>query len=85
LVFVGASTIAGQYLAGAVRTKGGSDVRRVVSGLADGTTSVAKTHGIARSRTDLAASAEPAVDAAQLTAAECEKPSATSLADGEPQ
>lgn len=66
--FVGASTIAGQYMVSAVRAQGGSDVVCVVSGSATRAASFAKDHGIARSGTDLAAAlADPAVDAVYIS------------------
>jgi 1,5-anhydro-D-fructose reductase (1,5-anhydro-D-mannitol-forming) len=66
--FVGASTIAGQYLVGAVRSQGGSDVRWVVSGTADRAADFAKSHNVAQSGTDLAAAlADPAVDAVYIS------------------
>ena len=66
--FVGASTIAGQYLIGAVRAQAGSDVAWVISGSADRARSFAKTHSIAQSGTDLtAALADPAVDAVYIS------------------
>ncbi|MDP2080805.1 MAG: Gfo/Idh/MocA family oxidoreductase [Pseudotabrizicola sp.] len=66
--FVGASTIAGQYLAGAVRATGGCEVRWVVSGSAERAASFATTHGIAHSGTDLSAAlADPAVGAVYIS------------------
>ena len=66
--FVGASTIAGQYLVGAVRAQAGSDVRWVVSGTADRAASFARAHGIAGSGTVLAAAlAAPSVDAVYIS------------------
>jgi 1,5-anhydro-D-fructose reductase (1,5-anhydro-D-mannitol-forming) len=66
--FVGASTIADQYLAGAVRAQGGCDICWVISGSAERAASFAKTHGIAHSGTDLAAAlADPAVDAVYIS------------------
>lgn len=66
--FVGASTIADQYLVGAVRAQDGSDVRWVVSGSTDRAAEFAKAHGIAHSGTDLAAAvADPAVDAVYIS------------------
>jgi 1,5-anhydro-D-fructose reductase (1,5-anhydro-D-mannitol-forming) len=66
--FVGASTIAGQYLVGAVRAQSGDDVTWVVSGSTDRARSFAKTHKIAHSGTDLtAALADPAVDAVYIS------------------
>jgi 1,5-anhydro-D-fructose reductase (1,5-anhydro-D-mannitol-forming) len=66
--FVGASTIAGQYLVGAVRAQAGSDVRWVVSGTADRAAFFTRTHGIAHSGTDLAtALADPLVDAVYIS------------------
>jgi 1,5-anhydro-D-fructose reductase (1,5-anhydro-D-mannitol-forming) len=66
--FVGASTIAGQYLVGAIRATGASDVRWVVSGSSDRAASFAETHSIARSGTDLAAAlADPALGAVYIS------------------
>lgn len=66
--FVGASTIAGQYLISAVRAQAGSDVAWVISGSADRARSFAKTHSIAQSGTDLSAAlADPAVDAVYIS------------------
>ncbi len=66
--FFGASTIAGQYLAGAVRATGGCEVRWVVSGSAERAASFATTHGIAHSGTDLSAAlADPAVSAVYIS------------------
>ncbi len=66
--FVGASTIAGQYLAGAIRATGGCEVRWVVSGSAERAASFATTHGIAHSGTDLSAAlADPAVGAVYIS------------------
>jgi 1,5-anhydro-D-fructose reductase (1,5-anhydro-D-mannitol-forming) len=66
--FVGASTIAGQYLVGAVRAQSGDNVTWVVSGSADRARSFAKTHKIAHSGTKLtAALADPAVDAVYIS------------------
>lgn len=66
--FVGASTIAGQYLVSAIRSAGASDVRWVVSGSADRAAAFAKSHRIAHSGTDLAtAFADPAVGAVYIS------------------
>jgi 1,5-anhydro-D-fructose reductase (1,5-anhydro-D-mannitol-forming) len=66
--FIGASTIAGQYLVGAVRAQVDSDVAWVVSGSAGRASSFAKDHSIAQSGTDLAAAlADPAVDAVYIS------------------
>jgi 1,5-anhydro-D-fructose reductase (1,5-anhydro-D-mannitol-forming) len=66
--FVGASTIAGQYLVGAVRAQTGSDVVCIVSGSASRAASFAKDHGIALSGTDLAAAlTDPAINAVYLS------------------
>jgi 1,5-anhydro-D-fructose reductase (1,5-anhydro-D-mannitol-forming) len=66
--FVGASTIAGQYLVSAIRSADSRDVRWVVSGSASRATSFAKTHAIAQSGTDLAvALADPAVHAVYIS------------------
>ncbi len=66
--FVGASTIAGQYLVGAVRAQAGNDVAWVVSGSANRAASFAKTHSIAQSGTDLAAAlADPAVNVVYIS------------------
>ena len=66
--FVGASTIAGQYLVGTVRAQAGSDVVWIVSGSADRAASFAKDHSIARSGTDLAAAlTDQAIDAVYIS------------------
>ena len=66
--FVGASTIAGQYLAGAVCATGGCEVRWVVSGSTERAASFARAHGIAHSGTDLSAAlADPAVGAVYIS------------------
>ena len=66
--FVGASTIAGQYLTGAIRATGGCEVRWVVSGSAERAASFARTHGIAHSGTDLSAAlVDPAVSAVYIS------------------
>lgn len=66
--FVGASTIAGQYLVSAIRAAGASDVRWVVSGSSGRAASFAKTHSIAHFGTDLAATlADPAVGAVYIS------------------
>jgi len=66
--FVGASTIAGQYLVPAVRAQAGGTVRWVVSGSSDRAAEFARTHGIAQSGTDLAvALADPGVDAVYIS------------------
>ena len=66
--FVGASTIAGQYLVGAMRATGGCEVRWVISGSADRAASFAKAHSIAHSGTDLSAAlADPAVGAVYIS------------------
>lgn len=66
--FVGASTIAGQYLVGAIRAQGEGAVRWVVSGSADRAAAFAETHSIAQSGTDLmAALTDPALDAVYIS------------------
>jgi len=66
--FVGASTIAGQYLASAIRATGNCEVRWIVSGSADRAASFAKTHGITKSGGDLSAAlADPAVSAVYIS------------------
>ena len=66
--FVGASTIAGQYLVRAIRAQGESDVRWVVSGSADRAAAFAEIHSIAHSGTDLmAALTDPALDAVYIS------------------
>ncbi len=66
--FVGASTIAGQYLVGAVRAQAGSNVVWIVSGSANRAASFAKDHNIAQSGTDLAAAlSDPAIDAVYIS------------------
>lgn len=52
--FIGASTIAGQYLIPAVRAQAGGDVRWVVSGTQARADDVARAHNIAHATTDLA-------------------------------
>ncbi len=64
---VGASTIAGQYMIGALRSQG-CDVTCVVSSSADRAAAFAKEHGIARATTDLgAALADPEVVAVYIS------------------
>ena len=66
--FVGASTIAGQYLVGAVRAQSGGDVAWVVSGSAERARSFAKAHSIAHWGTDLTtALADPTVEAVYIS------------------
>ena len=66
--FTGASTIAGQYVANAIRAAGPGDLCWVVSGSADRAAAFARTHAVARSGTDLAkALADPAVDAVYIS------------------
>lgn len=66
--FVGASTIAGQYLVGAIRATGGCDIRWVISGDSSRAALFGKTHNIAHFDTDLtAALADPAVDAVYIS------------------
>lgn len=66
--FLGASTIAGQYLASAIRATGNCEVGWVVSGSADRAASFANTHGIAKFGTDLSAAlADPAVGAVYIS------------------
>ena len=66
--FAGASTIAGQYVANAIRAAGPGDLCWVVSGSADRAAAFARTHAVARSGTDLAkALADPAVDAVYIS------------------
>jgi 1,5-anhydro-D-fructose reductase (1,5-anhydro-D-mannitol-forming) len=50
--FVGASTIAGLYLTGAVRAMRSCEIRWIVGSFADRAASFAKTHGISHSGTD---------------------------------
>lgn len=65
---VGASTIAAQYVIGAIRAQEGCDVTRVVSGSATRCREYAREHGIAASGTDLdAALADPAIDAVYIS------------------
>lgn len=52
-IFVGASSIAAQYMIAAVRTQRGHDVSWVVSGAPDRVASYATGHGIAHATTDL--------------------------------
>ncbi len=78
--FVGASTIAGQYLVGAMRATGACEVRWVISGSADRAASFAKAHSIAHSGTDLSAAlADPAVGAVYISSSN-EKHRAQALA-----
>ncbi len=66
--FVGASTIAGQYLTGAIRAMGNCEVRWIVSGSADRAASFAKSHGISHYGTDLSAAlADPAVSTVYIS------------------
>lgn len=53
--FIGASTIAGQYMIGAIRAQGASEVTWVVSGNADRADSFARDHAIATATDDLGA------------------------------
>ena len=53
-VFVGASTIASQYMLGAVRVQKGGDVAWVVSGSAQHGADWASAHNVPKSTTDLA-------------------------------
>ena len=66
--FVGASTIAGQYLVGAVRAVRSNDVRWVVSGSPERAASFARTHEIAFAGTAVAdALADGDVDAVYIS------------------
>jgi 1,5-anhydro-D-fructose reductase (1,5-anhydro-D-mannitol-forming) len=66
--FVGASTIAGQYLVGAIRAVRSNDVRWVISGSSDRAAAFAQTHGIDHSGTDLAAAlADPVIEAVYIS------------------
>lgn len=66
--FVGASTIAGQFLTGAIRAMGNCEVRWVVSGSDDRAASFAKTHSIPYSGTNLSAAlADPDVGAVYIS------------------
>jgi 1,5-anhydro-D-fructose reductase (1,5-anhydro-D-mannitol-forming) len=66
--YVGASTIAGQHLVGAVRAQAGSKGAWVVRGSADRVADFARAHGLGRSGTDMAAAfAEPSVDAVYIS------------------
>ncbi len=66
--FVGASTIAAQFMIRAVRAQAGNDVTWLVSGNADHAATYAAEHGIARATTDLAeALADPDVAAAYIS------------------
>ena len=59
-IFVGASTIASQYLLNAVRAQSGHDVQWIVSGSKARVVEWAEKHGIENSTTDLdAALADP--------------------------
>jgi 1,5-anhydro-D-fructose reductase (1,5-anhydro-D-mannitol-forming) len=67
-VFVGASTIASQYMLGAVRAQKGGDVAWVVSGSAQHGTEWAAAHDVPRSTTDLdAALADETCDAVYIS------------------
>lgn len=66
--FVGASTIAGQYLADAVHAQPDSAIAWVVSGSPALAAAFAKTHGVSRSTSDLNdALSDPAVDAVYIS------------------
>jgi 1,5-anhydro-D-fructose reductase (1,5-anhydro-D-mannitol-forming) len=65
---IGASTIAAQYMIGAVRAQNGGEIVRVVSGTATRGADYAREHGIPKSGTDLAeALADPAVEAVYIS------------------
>lgn len=65
---IGASTIAGQYLVGAIRAQQGSNVRWVVSGSPDRAASFAKEYAIPFSGTDLTlALSDSGVDAVYIS------------------
>jgi 1,5-anhydro-D-fructose reductase (1,5-anhydro-D-mannitol-forming) len=67
-VLAGASTIAAQYVIGAIRAQEGCDVTHVVSGSAARCRDYASEHGIAAFGTDLdAALADPAIDAVYIS------------------
>lgn len=66
--FIGASTIAGQYMVDAIRAAAGCNVCWVVSGSAERAASFAKTHGIAHFDTNLSSAlADPAVGAVYIS------------------
>ncbi len=78
--FIGASTIAGQYLLPAVRAQSGGKVGWVVSGSQMRADEFARAHGIAQATTDLArALADPAVGAVYISSTN-EKHKAQALA-----
>jgi len=65
---IGASTIASQYMIGAIRSYGGSTIGWVVSGSAARAAAFAKDHAIAEATTDLAAAlSDTAVDAVYIS------------------
>lgn len=65
---VGASTIASQYMIGALRAQAGGEVRWVVSGSEDHARRFAQDHGIAEATTDLSrALADPEVEAVYIS------------------
>ncbi len=67
-VFVGASTIASQYMLGAVRAQEGGDVAWVVSGSAQHGADWASAHNVPKSTTDLAeALADESCDAVYIS------------------
>lgn len=67
-LFVGASTIAAQFMIGAVRAQPGGTVARVVSGSAARAAEFAAGHGIAQAGTDLdSALADPGIDAVYIS------------------
>ncbi len=66
--FVGASTIASQYMVGAIRASGAGDVFWVVSGSSSRAESFASIHNIINSGTDIATTlADPAVSAVYVS------------------
>lgn len=65
---IGASTIAAQYMIGAIRAQNGGEILRVVSGSAARGANYAREHGIPKSGTDLdEALADPAVEAVYIS------------------
>lgn len=65
---VGASTIAGQFMIGAIRAQSDSDISWVVSGNAEHAADFAKTHKIATATTDIdSALADDTVDAVYIS------------------
>jgi len=64
---VGASTIASQYMIGAIRAQAGNSVESVLSSSADRGATYASEHGIAKSYTDLDAQLSDDIDAVYIS------------------